>query len=103
MKSLTQLPRGFSSLQGYFTASYADLKKVLGEPQSSDGYKVSTEWIVEHNGRTWTIYDYKETDLYEPGYPSVEQFRKLPEYQWHIGGEGKEGLNKFIKDLKALL
>lgn len=75
-----------TSLMGYVTASFEDLREALGEPEEGDGYKVSTEWTLTWKGQTFTIYDYKETSLYDRSGPSVEQFRKLPAYDWHIGG-----------------
>jgi hypothetical protein len=63
---------------------------LFGEPnQSSDGYKVSSEWLVTDGEQTFSIYDYKETCLYSDDLPSVEEFRALPEYEWHIGGTVK--------------
>lgn len=80
---------GSGSLVGYITCSYADLVKTFGEPNGgTDGYKVSTEWIVRDTelGHTLCIYEYKETSLYNSSNPTVEEFRALPSYQWHIGG-----------------
>lgn len=74
---------------GEVECSYADLVKVFGEPNGEgDGYKVSTSWCVQdtETGESVEIYDYKETSLYSPGYPSVEAFRARPSYEWHIGG-----------------
>jgi len=77
-------------LVGAFTCSYASLVALFGEPnQQSDGYKVSSEWFVTDGEQTFSIYDYKETCLYYDGLPSVEEFRALPEYAWHIGGTVK--------------
>jgi hypothetical protein len=77
------------SLRGYVTLSYADLVKVFGEPNSEgDEYKVSTSWTLvdQETGDGVEVYDYKETSLYSSSYPSVESFRALPEYDWHLGG-----------------
>jgi hypothetical protein len=41
-------------------------------------------------GETVTLYDYKETDLYSSDNPSVQEFRNLPKYAWHIGGQSQE-------------
>jgi len=77
-----------TSLQGYITASYADLVKVFGHPQctetSGDG-KVDIEWEMtiedyDHNAtRPFTIYNWKD---YDGGYEAMSN----TEYQWHIGG-----------------
>jgi hypothetical protein len=76
-------------LVGYFTCSYAHLVKLFGEPHSSDGYKVSSEWWVTDGQNYYSIYDYKETSMYDGSLPSVEEFRALPQYEWHIGGTSK--------------
>lgn len=93
-------------LIGYFTCSYADLVKLFGEPDQSDGYKVSGEWQVTDGRDQFSIYDYKETSLYDDCYPSVNQFRELPSYEWHIGGTVKptaliEFLTEEIAKLKV--
>lgn len=74
------------SLIGYYTTSYRKLVDMFGPPSDGDGYKVSTEWIVTYNDSTYTIYDYKDTDLYDEFLPSVEEFRSKCYYKWHIGG-----------------
>ena len=76
-----------TSLRGYVTTSYAKLVGLLGEPNGqTDDYKVSTEWVVTYRGESYTIYDYKETNLYDEGAPTVEEFRAQSSYEWHIGG-----------------
>lgn len=80
-----------TSLLGYMEASYRDLVRVLGKPNAEgDQYKVSTEWVVTFAGRTFTIYDYKVTRLYDRGGISVKAFRALPKFEWHIGGTAKD-------------
>ena len=90
---------GGGSLQGYITLSYKDLRRIFGAPQESDGYKVSTEWTIKDTvtGRMFSLYDYKETALYDSDLPSVRKFRQLPEYAWHIGCNELTG-----KDIIAL-
>lgn len=90
------VPAG-TSLRGYFAAAYKDLVAVFGPPLGeSDGYKVSSEWkFVGPNGAVVTLYDYKETDLYDSDLPSVEEFRALPNYEWHIGAEERGTADEF--------
>lgn len=74
-------------LVGEMAASYADLVAAFGPPTDGDGYKVSSEWtFTSESGQTFTLYDYKATNLYHLELPSVEDFREEPSYDWHIGG-----------------
>mgnify|MGYP001592981426 CR=1 FL=1 len=94
-------------LVGEFTTSYKSLLDFLGPPKNGDGYKVSTEWILSGPGdSTFTIYDYKATNMYADEEVSVEIFRNLPSYTWHIGGKGPmEGpsFQSFVKWLQENL
>lgn len=92
-----------TSLQGYFTTSFSKLAEALGPPlEESDGYKVSTEWdLISKDGVTVTLYDYKETSLYDSSYPSVDAFRSLPKYDWHIGAQNKAHADALIKWLEV--
>lgn len=88
-----------------FETSYANLVSLFGEPNSeADKYKVSTEWVVENDeGVVFTIYDYKETNLYSSRLPSVESFRARSNYEWHIGGQTSNNLvaKQLIKFIKS--
>ena len=76
-----------TSRVGEITASYAALEAAFGEPIESDGYKVSGEWSFETDeGDVFTLYDWKSTKLYDGEYPSVEEFRSLPNAEFNIGG-----------------
>ncbi len=88
-----------TSLKGYFKTSYQKLYVFLGEPLSLDG-KVSTTWILKIGGKQYTIYDYKQTDLYNEDLPTVEEFRKLNSYLWHIGAELGADASACIEYLK---
>lgn len=97
-----------TSLQTYFTASYARLVELFGPPAESDGYKVSGEWVFTSDpitGRreTFTIYDYRETELYASSLPTIEEFRAQPSYDWHIGGKNKESADRFVAWLQTKL
>lgn len=94
-----------SGLQGYVNLSYKELRKIFGAPLHSDGYKVSTEWCIKDvvTGRTFSLYDYKETNLYDSDLPSVRKFRQLPSYDWHIGcndlrASDAEALQAFLSE-----
>ena len=79
-----------TSLQGYITASYADLVEVFGEPSpinfvGGDG-KVDIEWelqVEDHDFNSispLTIYNWKD---YDGGTAAKTQSN----YRWHIGGD----------------
>lgn len=85
----TRISGGF---RGTFTASYDQLVTFLGLPDEvvpgrTDG-KISTSWKVFDNltGCEFEVYDYKMTNLYSRNMPSVEEFRKMPSYDWHVRG-----------------
>ena len=86
---------GGGSLAGYLTASYKDLKAILGPPNvKGDGYKTSTEWNLMFQGCVFTLYDYKDTSLYDRDLPSPAAFRRLPSFDWHIGAS-RGSVNEF--------
>jgi hypothetical protein len=79
-----------TSLAGYVDIAPATLVEVFGEPQQSDGYKVSGEYyFTDSEGNTYTVYDWKYTTLYDPEYmrPS-ELWAMTTPYQFHIGAAG---------------
>ena len=94
------------SLQAEVEASYKALCDLFGSPQfldetgDGDG-KVSTEWIIKSDhGEILTIYDYKETSLYDSDLPSPAEFRKRASYEWHIGGKDKSSADRFVTWLR---
>lgn len=95
----TKTPAG-THLQGYVEAPYAKLHALFGEP-STDGYKVSSEWVLEFEGRVYTVYDYKDTNLYDLEAMSVDAFRALPSFNWHIGSI--DDPRRFIEALKKVI
>ena len=51
-----------TSLVGYLNTTYNKLVSVLGEPtynEPSGDNKVQVEWVVEFEGKLFTIYDWK--------------------------------------------
>lgn len=84
------------SLKDYLgPVGYWDLKAVLGEPTfneaSGDG-KVQKEWVVEHDGNVFTIYDWK---TYDERY-TVESLDR-----WNIGGTSYAGY--FLEELTEMI
>ena len=83
--------------------TYAQLVEVFGEPNcEGDGYKVSTEWVLSDGKIVVTLYDYKETNLYSEGLPTIEHFRERP-YEWHIGAFCEEDAIKFNDYLNSII
>lgn len=73
-------------LQGYIEISYANLVRVLGDPEMMDD-KVQVQWDLKFSdGTIVTIYDWKERKN-----PSDITF-------WHIGGHSEEAVKK-VKSL----
>ena len=88
---------GGTSLKLTIPLKFKDVEKILGKPFYSDGYKVSGEWVlVSEDGDVVTLYDWKETSLYDDDLPSVEEFRKSSEpIEFHVGAHDKEVAEKF--------
>lgn len=70
--------------------TFPELLAAFGLPQESDGYKTSGEWVFESSrGEVFTIYDWKETALYDSSFPSVSQFRhSITPTIFSVGGRG---------------
>lgn len=95
-----------TSLQSYIGASPAALVAAIGAPHvDGDSYKVSAEWIFKDSkGNVFTIYDWKNTDLYEPGYGDPKQFLESHRpYEWHIGAKSGADTTDFKAWLRAKL
>lgn len=87
-------------LVGKFRATYEELFKALGEPDTADSYKVSTEWRIEHDGQIYTIYDWKMTSNYDPDLPTPETLRGCPiPFLWHVGSRSEIGFELFSYEL----
>lgn len=81
-----------SSLKGYINCVYQDLVRVLGDPTYQDpsgDNKVQKEWVVEYDGKVFTIYDWK---TFDPEYT----MNRLEEF--HVGGKGPA--HDFINELE---
>lgn len=85
------------------TLSYDALRRALGLPNDGDGFKVTTEWIVQgDDGSVWTVYDWKATNAYDGDLPDVETFlTEMQPYGWHIGGRHNKPVEPFLDWLKA--
>jgi len=76
-------------LQGHIMVAPAFLIEKFGQPQKSDGYKVSGEYSFENEeGEVFTLYDWKCTELYDSyGTPVREFWNTWVPIQFNIGGK----------------
>lgn len=104
MKSYKSLhkKRTGTSFRGYILATYSDLLKSFGDPNSEgDGYKVDVEWVLDTPHGVATIYNYKDGKAYlgERSTP-VEYI-----YEWHVGAKNTESYQwlreKLFERIKA--
>ena len=67
------------------------LVEFFGNPLEADGYKVSGEYCFkDENNNIFTIYDWKETNLYDEDNPSKECFWSFDgKVEFGIGGNEK--------------
>ena len=85
-------------LLGEINTSYKKLEKLFGPSiEETDGYKISTRWIVEDDsGNVCTIYDYKATNMFDGYGYTIREFRALSNYNWHLGGKSKTVVDDLI-------
>ena len=65
---------GYTSRVGHIEASPAELVRLFGKPLKSDEYKVSGEYLFKIEDRYITLYDWKETSLYDHVLPSPKDY-----------------------------
>lgn len=92
---MEKLEVGSHRVNTVIDVDYFDLVKAFGQPSlpkvSPDG-KVQKEWILEHNGNIYTIYDWKTGS---EGYTTTELT------SWNIGGTTAS--LDFLEELKTYL
>lgn len=80
-----------------FRASVADLRKILGVPDSAqnDGRdKCNFDWVGEtEDGTVFTVYDWKE-------YRPLEEDEEI---EWHVGGHSKWDTMKALEEIEEAL
>lgn len=69
----------YTARVGHIEASPAELVRLFGKPCESDGYKVSGEYLFKIWDRYITLYDWKQTSLYDDSQPSPKDFWKNEE------------------------
>ena len=90
MRFTTDANRNGTSLQGYITATYAELVDKFGEPEDG-GDKTTAEWALEfEDGTVATIYDWK---TYET---------PMGTYAWHIGGHDYMAVERVYEAMNVL-
>jgi hypothetical protein len=78
--------------------TYDDLVSIFGDPVHQDGDKTNFEWVVDFEGDTFTIYDWK--------YPDKDYVKNELGHDggisFHVGGKSYAGdFEDFIEDAKA--
>jgi hypothetical protein len=85
-----------TSLVGSIQCSFAQLKKVFGEPSKGDGYKTDAEWEIEFkDGTIATIYNYKDGK----NYCGSKGIAKTKLTDWHIGSFDIRAVSYIKKEL----
>jgi hypothetical protein len=97
MKQTNKSANGTSFHDTTFTASVADLRKILGEPQceQNDGRdKCNFDWTMEtEDGTIFTVYDWKE-------YRRLEEDEDI---EWHVGGHSGLDTRKALEEIGEAL
>jgi hypothetical protein len=92
---MEKLQVGSHRVNTVIDVDYYDLVKAFGQPslpkKSPDG-KVQKEWILEHNGNIYTIYDWKTNS---------ESYTRNELTSWNIGGTIAS--LDFLEELKSYL
>lgn len=81
-----------TSLMDTVRVAPARLVKIFGMPAECDEYKVSGRYVfVSDSGQIFTVYDWKETNLYDDkSAPSPAQYWSFEkDMRIHIGGKDK--------------
>lgn len=84
--------------QGEIETTFSKLRKVFGDPQEGDGYKVQAEWAIEfEDGLVATIYDWK----LGPDYLGDEGIPPEDVVIWNIGGDEEDAVGYVKKALRS--
>lgn len=97
-------PAGCSFHDTTIDCSFSQLVALFGPPLESDGYKISGEWLfTDKSGNVATVYDWKETSLYDSDYPTVEELRSQPVVEWHIGARDQANARRLKAQILQML
>lgn len=89
-----------TSLQGFAPFPYDRIVEVFGEPDEKawSAESAFTWSITFADGTVASLYDYKESSLYDERLPSPEQMKR-DFAMWHIGGKGWPAVHLVIREL----
>jgi hypothetical protein len=97
MRKTEQISNGTSFHNTTFSASVADLRKILGEPdwEQNDGEdKSNFDWTMEtEDGTIFTVYDWKE-------YRALQEDEII---EWHVGGNSGADTEKALNEIAEAL
>jgi hypothetical protein len=85
------------------TVNPAILLGLFPDYSPSDSYKVSREWTFTYKGYVFTLYDWKETSLYDNDLPSEYQFWNQDRVTLHIGSATPHLEDEFRTELEHIL
>lgn len=86
-----------TSLEGYVSVVPAKVVEVFAGGREADSYKVSRSWAFESSvGDVFTLYEYKQTSLYDTRNPSPDRFwGQRRAVLLHIGGRDDRHIDEF--------
>jgi len=91
---------GGTSLQGYIKASYEQLLKAFGAPNSTlcDNYKTDVEWAFKFaDGTVATLYNWKNGK----NYLGSEGLELNDIYEWNVGGFNEKAVSRLLEKLRS--
>ena len=80
------------------------MENLFGPAHEDDNHKVSGVWyFVDDDNNIITVYDWKQTNLYDASGYTIEQFRNLEVAEFSIGSNSNETANLFNEWLQPQL
>lgn len=88
---------------GLFKAPYSKVVEVFGEPEEG-GDKVAFVWVITFTDEddiqdVATIYDWKETSVYDDNLPHPNTLKTREYVEWHIGGHSSHAASLVLQAL----
>ena len=90
---------GTSGTSSQLRIAPTTLRRLFGEPDNSDGYKVSGEYeFINDEGHVFTVYDWKSTSLYDDCYPNPSDIWMSDKpFCFRVGSNHKGNVREFIQ------